>query len=141
MNRAWNRSPSNAFTEEQILKLNFFSLGKKAPRKIPPESFPLGKCPPGKLLPGEMPQPKQKFCLFFIAVDILLQLFIFKIFIVTSFESVSRTPTTSIMDLLVTLINGINLCYKKLCFRCCGSLRFAFEFTRWDFSKVFTNQK
>ena len=36
-------------------------------------------------------------------------MFIFKLFIVTSFEDVSRTPATSIMDPLMTLVNGIHL--------------------------------
>ena len=36
-------------------------------------------------------------------------MFIFKLFIVTSFKGVPRTPAKSIMDPLVTLVNGINL--------------------------------
>lgn len=46
------------------------------------------------------------------AVDIILQLywllFGFKLLIVNSFRSVSRTLATSIMDALVTLVNSIN---------------------------------
>ena len=55
-------------------------------------------------------------------------MFIFKLFIVTSFKDVSRTPATSIMDPLMTLVNGIHLV---------GGRRFASEVIRGRFSKVF----
>ena len=73
--------------------------GKKNPGKLPP-----GKLSPGNILPGKLP-PGKLFYLFF--VDIILQLFIFELFIETSFRGVSRAPATSIMNLLVTLVNGI----------------------------------
>ena len=49
-----------------------------------------------------------------------------------------RTPATSIIDLLVTVVNGINYCHKK--FRCCRGRRFASEFIRWSFSKIFISK-
>ena len=44
------------------------------------------------------------------------------------------------MDLLVTLVNGIYQYHKKLNFRCCGGRRFACEFIRLSFSKVFISK-
>ena len=77
---------------------------KIAPGKILPGKKNPEKLPPGNILPGKLP-PGKLFYLFF--VDIILQLFIFELFIVTSFRGVSRAPATSIMNLLVTLVNGI----------------------------------
>ena len=42
-----------------------------------------------------------------VSLYLILQLFIFKLFIVTSFRDVSRIPATSLMDPYVTLINSI----------------------------------
>ena len=36
----------------------------------------------------------------------------------------------------IVLLTSINLCHKKLLFRCCGDRRFASEFIRWSFSKI-----
>ena len=87
--------------------------GKKSTEKKSPGNKPLRKLPPGKLSSGNMlsqencppehcpPQENspRKNCF---TVDIILQLFI-----ASSFRGVSRTPEISIMDLLVTLVNGI----------------------------------
>ena len=63
--------------------------------KLTPE-----KCPPGKLPPKKIVSPD-----FF---NIILQFLIFKLFIVASFRGVSRTPVVSMIDLLVTVVNGSN---------------------------------
>ena len=52
--------------------------------------------------------PEKFFYYIFVAVDIILQLYIFKLFIVTSFRGVSKSPAASIMDFFVTLVYGIN---------------------------------
>ena len=59
---------------------------KIAPGKILPGKKNPEKLPPGNILPGKLP-PGKLFYLFF--VDIILQLFIFELFIVTSFRGVS----------------------------------------------------
>ena len=90
---------------------------------MPPGKMPLGKLPPGNKLPKKIaPQkkaPQKNFppenCLpgklfhqIFVAFNIILQFLIFKLFIVASFRGVSRTPVVSIIDLLVTVVNGSN---------------------------------
>ena len=60
--------------------------GKKPTRKLPP--------------PQKNVLPKKGFTSFPLFFDIVLQLF--------SFRGGYRTPATSIMDLLATLVNGIN---------------------------------
>ena len=62
---------------------------------------------PIKIAPGQMP-PEKLFYKIFVALDIVLQLFIFKLAIVTSFRGVYRTSAISIINLLVTVVNGIN---------------------------------
>ena len=119
------------------------------PKNYPPElwapgKLPLGKChpgkmPPGKLPPGQLPHEKL-FYLIFVAFDIILRLSLSKLFIVTSFRGVSRNPSTSIIDFLVTVVNGISWCNKKLLFRCCDGRRFDSEFIRWRFSKMFISK-
>ena len=52
--------------------------------------------------------PKKLFYQIFVGVNFILRLFLLKLFIVTSFRGVSRTLATSIIDLLVTTVNGIN---------------------------------
>ena len=57
---------------------------------------------PEKMLPPEIclqensPPPKKLFYYIFFVFDIILQLLIFKLFIVTSFRGVSRTPSVQI---------------------------------------------
>ena len=119
------------------------------PKNYPPElwapgKLPLGKChpgkmPPGKLPPGQLPHEKL-FYLIFVAFDIILRLSLSKLFIVTSFRGVSRNPSTSIIDFLVTVVNGISWCNKKLLFRFCDRRRFDSEFIRWRFSKMFISK-
>ena len=91
--------------------------GKKNPKKCPRKYAPQENAPPRKNAPPQENCPQEKlfnlgkfnrFTSLFVAVDIILQLLIFKLFIVTGFRGVSRTPATSIMDLLVTLVNSIN---------------------------------
>ena len=82
--------------------------GKVRPRKttvlgrLTPGIIPRGKLPLRKMLPEKF------FYYIFVAVDIILQLYIFKLFIVTSFRGVSKSPAASIMDFFVTLVYGIN---------------------------------
>ena len=83
------------------------ALRKIIPRKCAPPPSRRKKIVPGKLPPGKLP-PEKLFYYFFAAFDIILRLLLLKIFIVTSFRGVSRTPATSIIDLLVTVVNGIN---------------------------------
>ena len=83
---------------------------KKASRKNTPEKVTPGKLTPGnnptkKIAPGKMPPRKIVSLDFF---NIILQFLIFKLFIVASFRGVSRTPVVSIIDLLVTVVNGSN---------------------------------
>ena len=75
-----------------------------------------GKKAPQKRAPRKLPSRKIVL-LNFVAFDIILRLFLY---VVTSFRGASRTPATSIIDLLVTIANGMNECHKKLLFRCCG---------------------
>ena len=81
---------------------------KKAPEKVapgnmrPPENVPPKKCPPGKL------PPEKLLYSIFVAFDIILRFFLLNLSIVTSFRGVSGTPATSIINLLVTVVNGIN---------------------------------
>ena len=118
---------------------------ENGPRELwAPGKLPLGKChpgkmPPGKLPPGQLPHEKL-FYLIFVAFDIILRLSLSKLFIVTSFRGVSRNPSTSIIDFLVTVVNGISWCNKKLLFRCCDRRRFDSEFIRWRFSKMFISK-
>ena len=113
--------------------------GKKPPRKLPPspENYPRKDAPQKNCHPDNFPRknatqencspencpfppplPPKLFYQSFVASVIFLQLFILKLFIVTSFRGISRTPATSIIDLLATVVNGINQYHKKLLFRC-----------------------
>ena len=103
------------------------------------EKCPREKSPPEKCLPRKLPLGKL-FYQIFVAFNIILQFLIFKLFIVTSFRGVSRTPVVSMIDLLVTVVNGSNQCHKKLQFRCCVGHRFTSEFVRWSFSKIFSSK-
>ena len=115
---------------------------KMAPWKITPENmtprkFALGKLPPGKMPPRKIAPRKivlLDFCWFWHYLTVVP----FKT--CYSFRDVSRTPATSIIDLLVTVVNSINYCPKKLLFRCCGGRRFASELIRWSFSKIFISK-
>ena len=48
------------------------------------------------------------YWIFVAFINITLQFLIFKLFIVTSFRGVSRSPVLSIIDLLVTVVKGSN---------------------------------
>ena len=117
------------FTEKFFqTDINKYGVWKNAPGKkshekflpgrlSPPEKLPPGKLPPRKLSPEKMSRrkiapgkmtPKNCFTSFLVVVDIILKLFIFKLFIVTSFRGVSITPATFIMDFLLGLADGIN---------------------------------
>ena len=86
--------------------------GKKPPRKMPPRKLPSGKLPPGnkppkKIGPQENCLPENcfpRFCCFWHYLTGPH----FKLFIAASFRGVSRTPVVSIIDLLVTVVNGSN---------------------------------
>ena len=83
---------------------------KKASRKNTPVKVTPGKLTPGnnptkKIAPEKMPPRKIVSLDFF---NIILQFLIFKLFIVASFRGVSRTPVVSMIDLLVTVVNGSN---------------------------------
>ena len=87
--------------------------GEKAPRKNVPKKIALRKNAPRKNVPQENCPPEnyppgKLFHQIFVAFNIILQFLIFKLFIVASFRGVSRTPVVSIMDLLVTVVNGSN---------------------------------
>ena len=94
------------------------SIGKKAPRKKAPEKIAPGKLTPGNMSPQENGPPvkcppekfptEKLFYYIFVSFGIILRLFLLKLFIVTSFRGVSRTPATSIIGLRVTVVNGIN---------------------------------
>ena len=90
-----------------------------------------GKFFPGELLPGKMPPPP-----LFAPVKIVLQLFLFKFFIVTSFKGVSSTLALSIMDLLLDSILDVAVVVDLPL-----PLRFAsnklVEFIRYRFSKAY----
>ena len=129
------------------------STRKKDPEKIAPQKISPGNIPPGKMCPGKLPPrrmlppkfappptpnnsppppPKKKGLTRFL---LLLTLsyrcsFFLQIFMVTSFRGESRSPATSIIDLLVTVVNDINYCHKNLLFRGCRAHRFASEFIR-----------
>ena len=91
--------------------------GNMPPEKMSPQKFaPTKNCSPGKLPPGKLPHPapspekmhsKKLFYYIFVVVNIILQFF-YKLFIVSSFRGMSRSPVTFIIDALVTVINGIN---------------------------------
>ena len=66
--------------------------------KGPPENYPQENYPPEKC-------PRKVVLLVF---RCCCQLFIFKLFVVTSFRGLSRTPATFIMDPIVILVNDIN---------------------------------
>ena len=99
--------------------------GKKAPQKTAPE-----KIAPQKIVLLD-------FCYFWHYLPVVP----FKNFIVTNFRGVSRTPATSIIDLLVTVVNGINYCRKKLLCRCCRRRTLTSEFIRWNFSMIYISKK
>ena len=95
--------------------------GKMPPRKLPPRKLPPGnkpprKLPPGKKPPGKMPPRKiaprkiasQENC--FTRFLLLLTLSYSSSFsnFLASFRGVSRTLVVSIIDLLVTVVNGSN---------------------------------
>ena len=82
------------------------------PENYPQEIYPQENCPPKKCLSGKLPLGKlpieKLFYSTFVAFNITLQLLIFKLFIVTSFGGVFRTPAVPIIDLLVSVVNGSN---------------------------------
>ena len=80
---------------------------KSSRENCPPENYPPEKYSPGKLPAGKI-SPEKLFFYIFVAFDTILKLFLLKLFIVTSFRSVSRTPATSVINLLVTVVKGIN---------------------------------
>ena len=98
--------------------------GKKAPQKTAPE-----KIAPQKIVLLD-------FCYFWHYLPVVP----FKNFIVTNFRGVSRTPATSIIDFLVTVVNGINYCRKKLLFRCRRRRTLTSEFIRWNFSMIYISK-
>ena len=73
-------------------------LGKKVPQEKSPRKINPVNMPPRKIAPRKI--VLLDFC--------CLTVVHFKLFIVTSFTGVSGTTSTSTMDLLVTVVNGIN---------------------------------
>ena len=97
---------------------------KCAPENYPPKISPQRKLVPGKLPPGKMPLRKiaplgKLFHQIFVAFNIIF--LIFKLFIVTSFRGVSKTPAVSIIDLLVTVVNVVTNVTKSSCLDVVGS--------------------
>ena len=107
--------------------------GKKAPRKYPPP-------PPHRKTVFRAIAPRKSVTKFLFLLTLSYGCSFSNLFIVTSFRGVSRTPATCVIDLLVTVVNDINYCHKKLQFRCCRGRRFASEFIRWSFSKIFISK-
>ena len=88
---------------------------ENCPQKIKPRKYASKEnCPPSRKIPlrkndtEEDCPPEKLFYQTFVAVDIILQLFIFKYFIVTTFRGVSKFPLISTQDLLTRVVNGIN---------------------------------
>ena len=113
---------------------------KKTPAKslqenCPPENYPRKYVPREIAHRINVPQEKN-----FTRFLLLLRLFLLKLFKLTSFRNVSRTPATSIVHLLVTVVNSIDYCHKKLLFRSCQDRRFASEFIRLSFSEIFISK-
>ena len=112
----------------------FFSGTNMGVRKMPREKSPTENsfrenCPPQKIVLLD-------FCYFWHYLPVAP----FKNFIVTNFRGVSRTPATSIIDFLVTVVNGINYCRKKLLFRCRRRRTLTSEFIRWNFSMIYISK-
>ena len=78
------------------------------------------KCPQERNSPENCPQencprkttPEKLFDYSFVVIDVVLHLFNFKLFIITSFRGVSSSPAASIMDPLVTQLQWIPLWNK-----------------------------
>ena len=68
--------------------------------KMLPENYPLEICPQENC--HQKIAPRKIVLLDFT----ILHLLIFKLFIVTSFRGVSKNPAVSIIDLLVSIVNG-----------------------------------
>ena len=86
------------------------TLRKIEPRKNAPQK----NCSPDNCLPEKL------FYQIFVAFDIILRLFLLKLFIVTGFRGVSRTPATSIIDLLVTELTTLTNVTKSSCLDVAG---------------------
>ena len=81
------------------------AVRKNAPRKKAPRKTASWKIAHRKIIPQKNGPVKLFYWFFVVVVDITLQLFIFKLFIVTSFRGESETPTTFTRD---PRVNGIN---------------------------------
>ena len=92
---------------EITVKLYFFGIRKKAPEKVAPSKITTRKYAPRKIAPPGQLLPKNCYTRFFLLLKLSYD-FSLNLSIVTSFRGVSRTPATSIIDLLVTVVNGIN---------------------------------
>ena len=104
-NSPGKKAPRKKATQKIASPENYPHPRNMAPGKLSPGDCPLEKYPLGKLFPGKI-SPEKLFYSFSVAVDIILQLFLLKLFIVTSFRGVCRTPATSIMHLLVTFVKS-----------------------------------
>ena len=104
------------------------STRKKDPEKIAPQKISPGNIPPGKMCPEKLPSrrmllpkiappptialPKKKKkgltrVLSLLTLSYRCSFFL-QLFMVTSFRGESRSPATSIIDILVTVVNDIN---------------------------------
>ena len=81
--------------------------GKKPPRKLPPRKLPPGNMPHRKIALRNI-APRKLVLLHFLLLLTLSFSCLFSNFIVTGFRGVSRTPAVSIIDLLVSVVNGSN---------------------------------
>ena len=93
-NSPGKKAPRKKATQKIASPENYPHPRNMAPGKLSPGDCPLEKYPLGKLFPGKI-FPEKLFYSFSVAVDIILQLFLLKLFIVTSFRGVCRTPATS----------------------------------------------
>ena len=103
------------FTKLQVYGAQKNAPGKKAPRKKPPRKLPPEDMPPRKIVPWKIAPRKNAprtiapwviVLLDFRCFWHYLRVVYFKTF--CSFRGVTRTPATSIIDLLVTVANSIN---------------------------------
>ena len=122
------------YKSANTLKMMFgkMSPGKNPPGKKPPRKLPLENYFPENCLPEYAPRK--------IPLSRLENCIIKFLFLLILSYGCSRTPATSMIDLLVTVVNCIIYCRKKLLFRCCGGRRFTSEFIRWSFSKIFISK-
>ena len=79
---------------------------KYAPGKLPPGKLSPGNIPPGKLPPGQLPLEKLFFQIF-VAFDIILPLFLLKLFRITNVTKSSCLDVAGVVDLPQSLLGEV----------------------------------